>query len=314
MSSVGDVIFFLGEGHEVHTLAEGAEAMPVRGLAALGEARPGDVTFVRTAHKRKAAALADSSPTLLIAGPDTPDLEAARRRGVACVVVTANPRLSFARTAERFFAPARPAPGVHPSAVVSERAVLGERVHVGARCVLGEVVVGDDCVLHPGVVLYDGTGLGKRVEIHANTVVGADGFGFERDAEGVPHQFPQHSGVVVGNDVQIGAATCVDRGSLADTVIEDRAKIDNLVHIAHNVRVGEDTLIAANAVIAGSTVLGKRVWVGPSACVSNGLVVGDDAMVSLGAVVTRDVEPGQRVTGNFAVEHARFLKKLRESR
>jgi len=127
-------------------------------------------------------------------------------------------------------------------------------------------------------------------------------------------KFPQRGRIMIGDRVEIGGNTCVDRGALSDTVIADDVKIDNLVHIAHNVRIGRCTLIAAGALVAGSSVLGERVWVGPSATISNGLTVGDDAQITLGSVVTRDVPAGGRVSGNFAVSHDRFLSHMRSIR
>ena len=146
--------------------------------------------------------------------------------------------------------------------------------------------------VHRSAVLYPCVQLGKRVTIHANAVLGADGFGFERDENGVPVKIPQLGGVVIGDDVEIGAGTCVDRGALTDTVIGNDVKLDNNVHIAHGVTIGDNTMIAASAMVAGSTRIGKGVWVGPSAVISNGLKIGDGASVRIGALVLRDVEPG----------------------
>ena len=147
--------------------------------------------------------------------------------------------------------------------------------------------------------------------IHPTAVIGSQGFGFERDADQHPVRLPHIGGVKLGADVEVGAHSCIDKGTVGDTVIGDRVKIDNLVHIAHNVTVGDDTLIAASAMIAGSVTIGERVWIGPGAVVSNGVTIGDDAKVSLGAVVVKDVLPGETVTGNFAMPHIAFLRRMR---
>ncbi|HYP53261.1 MAG TPA: UDP-3-O-(3-hydroxymyristoyl)glucosamine N-acyltransferase, partial [Pyrinomonadaceae bacterium] len=173
-----------------------------------------------------------------------------------------------------------------------ERAESGARTQVlGGAHVGDDVTVGADCVLHPSVVLYDGVTVGARVVLHAGVVLGADGFGYVRDPAGVYHKFPQVGTVIIEDDVELGAHTCVDRGALGETRVGRGTKIDNLVQIAHNVHIGERVVIAAQTGISGSTVvesdavIGGQVGFGDHARVLSGAVVGSQAGVLPGKIV-----------------------------
>jgi UDP-3-O-[3-hydroxymyristoyl] glucosamine N-acyltransferase len=173
------------------------------------------------------------------------------------------------------------------------------------------VVLGEDSVLYAGVHLYAGVRIGRRVTIHAGTVIGADGFGYERALGGELTKFPHLGGVVIEDEVEIGANTCIDRGTLADTVVGRGARIDNLVHLAHNTRIGEHAAVIAHAMVGGSTQIGARAWIAPSACLRDRIAIGDDAVVGLGAVVTRAVPAGATVFGNPARPEAEQRQLLR---
>jgi len=196
------------------------------------------------------------------------------------VIVARNPKLAFARAAAWLLAETVDDPGIHPSATVAPDAVIGERVKVGAGAVIeaGAVIgdssvieagcyigknttVGKDCTIYPRVVLYRNVSIGNRVIIHAGAVIGADGFGYVRDgAKQV--KFPQVGKVIIEDDVEIGANTCIDRGSLETTVISRGVKLDNLIQIAHNVEIGENTVIAAQTGISGSCTIGAQCLIG----------------------------------------------------
>lgn len=223
-------------------------------------------------------------------------------RAVKPVLVARHPRLVFARAA-KLLRPALAVSGVHGTAVVSETAVLGEGVSIGphvvieSRAVIGAgtriesgavigegVSIGRDCRIYPRVVLYPGTELGDRVIVHAGAVLGGDGFGYVRDAAtGEYLQFPQQGRLVVEADVEIGANTTIDRGALEETRIGRGVKIDNLVHLGHNVRVGANVVIAAQTGISGSSsigagaVVGGQVGMGDHASIGEGVIVGSGA-------------------------------------
>lgn len=280
MTTVNDILGFLG-------LPPAADDAQVARPASLDRAGPDCVTFCNRDPRPVAAALVLA--------------ETAGDFGTARVAVVPNARLAFVRVVARFFPPPAPPAGVHPTAVVADSATLGRDVRIGAACTVGEdAVIGDGVVLHPGVHVLRGVRMGRGVIVHSGAVIGADGYGFERDEQGTLVRFPHIGGVVIEEDVEIGANTCVDRGALDDTVIERGVRIDNLVHVAHNVRIGRDAAVIALAFLGGSSRVGARAWIAPSAMVREGVTVGDDALVGLGAVVTRDVDAGAVVMGNPA--------------
>ncbi len=227
----------------------------------------------------------------------------------ACVIRIADPKLAFARVAEKLHpAKIRPAE-IHPSAVISETARIGKNVFVGAFAAIGEgstigdstqllvgakvgenVVIGKSCILHPNVTIEDGCTLGDNVILHTGVVIGADGFGYVRDRDGYV-KFPQVGTVIIENDVEIGANSCVDRGALGETRIGSGTKIDNLVQIAHNVQVGRRVVIAAQTGISGScvvedgVVIAGQVGIADHATIRSGAVLGAQAGILPGKIV-----------------------------
>ena len=212
------------------------------------------------------------------------------------LILVPNPKIAIIRVIEAFFAQKREG-YIAPTAAISYG-----------------VKIGRGTVVHEHVTIYPNARIGKNVIIHAGTVIGSDGFGFKRNETGRLEKFPQIGGVVIGDDVECGANCTIDRAALGYTVIGDGTKLDNLVHIAHGVRIGKRCLLAACVMVAGGVKIGDDVWVGPSAAISSELTIGDGAYITIGSVVTKDVAPGQKVTGNFAIDHDRFIAHLKEIR
>jgi UDP-3-O-[3-hydroxymyristoyl] glucosamine N-acyltransferase len=218
--------------------------------------------------------------------------------------------------------------GVHPTAVVGRGAIwqepvaigphailgqgvqLGRNVRIGAGCVLGDgVAVGDDTQLFPGVTLYAGTALGKRVIVHAGAVLGSDGFGYIPGRDGEAHRKIPHVGrCLIGDDIEIGANTCIDRGSVDDTVIGSGTKIDNLVHIAHNVRIGARCLIMAQAGVAGSVQVEDDVIIAGQSGISDHLTVGRGARLLVQSGTIADVPAEATMSGYPARPHREYLR------
>ena len=290
--------------HTLHELAEFTAArlvgdgnLEVVKVASIAQAQPGDVVFVQD-EKDLSSALA-SRASAVIAG-DFADSASGKP-----LLIAENPRLAFCRAGALLHPPKTHPAGVHPTAVVhpsaaicatavidahaviDANAVIGERAHIGAGCSIGEgVVIGDDCDLFPCVVIYSGTTLGRRVVVHAGAVLGSDGFGYVRDEKyGRYHKFPQIGELVIGDYVEIGANCAVDRGALERTVIGAGTKLDNLVHIGHNDRIGSNVVIAAQTGISGSSeigddcVLGGQVGIGDHARIEQGTLLGGQAGV-----------------------------------
>lgn len=280
----------------------GDGSVQIKSVASLERAQAHEIAFVADAKLLEAASRSRAS--CLIVPEAAPDLEG------KCLIKVKQPKLAFALVAELLHPPKKESPSIHPTAIIAENASLGEDVFIGAyvsigerariaagaqlhhgACVGDDVSIGRDSVLHPHVVLYDGVTVGERVILHASVVVGADGFGYVPDAENLRHKFPQIGTVVIEDEVEIGAATCIDRGALGETRIGRAAKIDNLVQIAHNVQIGARVVIASQTGISGSTVIeddaviGGQVGFGDHARVQSGAVIGSKAGVLPGKIV-----------------------------
>lgn len=289
------------------------ENVVITGVASLSRAKAGDLVFVDGAKHFEAALRSEASA---IVGPES----LAERESDKSYILTPKPKLVFARLAKLIAARSRPVAGVHETALLGSGVVLGKDAHIGAYVVIGDnvtigdgsavmagsvvgngVIIGAGSTIHPNVTLYDGVRVGNRVVIHSGTVVGADGFGYILD-DGVYHKFPQIGDVVIEDDVEIGSNSCVDRGALESTVIERGTKIDNLVQVAHNVRVGRSVVLAAQVGISGSSVvednavLGGQVGIADHVRIEKGAVVGAQAGVPTGKVI----RAGQMVWGTPA--------------
>ncbi|MDP2955108.1 MAG: UDP-3-O-(3-hydroxymyristoyl)glucosamine N-acyltransferase [Longimicrobiales bacterium] len=299
---------------------DGDPRLPVAGVAPVREAEGSQIAFV--AAKRYGKHVAASRAGSFLVSEAMAAFTEGRPRVVVgdaqCALVTLL----------RHLHPAERGPvGVHPSAVLGPRVHLGADVYVGPYAVLDDdVSVGDgsrvgahvvlgrgarmgrECTLYPHVVLYPGTRLGDRVIVHSGTVLGADGFGYAF-FDGAHQRIPHLGKVILGNDVEIGANSAVDRGSLGDTVVEEGVKVDNLVQIAYNVQVGAHSMMAALVGVAGSTHIGKGVWMGGQAGVIDHLEISDGARLAVASKVFRDVPPGETVSGHPARPHREDLSR-----
>ncbi len=263
----------------------GDPQIQIRQVGSLEGAASGQITFLSNRkHKGK---LAETRAAAVILSADHEKLTALPR------IVADNPYAYFARVSQLFNAVQLQAPGVHASAVVSPSAKLGKDVSIGPGCVVGdEVVIGDGTCLYPRVVIYPKCVLGKRVVAHAGVVIGADGFGIAADGERWV-KIPQIGGVRIGDDVEIGANTTIDRGALDDTVIEEGVKLDNQIQVGHNVRIGAHTAIAGCVGIAGSAVIGAHCTIGGAAMIHGHIQIVDRVHVSAGTLISRSIlKPG----------------------
>lgn len=210
-----------------------------------------------------------------------------------------NPRTALAKVGNVFFVN-QPAQGIHKTAIVSENAKIGENVYIGPYSVIGDAIIGDGCKISSHVRIYDNTVLGENCIIKEGAVLGGTGFGFEIDDDGNHFRFPQIGGLIIGQCVEIGANTCIDRGALSDTEIGDYTKIDNLVHIAHNVNIGKNAMIIACSEISGSCVIEDNAWIGPNTSVREWQHLGERVLTGIGSVIVKDVPDGEVWAGNPA--------------
>jgi len=197
--------------------------------------------------------------------------------------------------------------GIHPSTQIHSEAVIESPVSIGPNCTLGKCTIGSNVVIKGNVYIGDGTIVGNNVLIHPGAVIGADGFGYSREDNGTLIKFPHIGGVLIEDDVEIGANTCVDRGALGNTKILRGAKIDNLVHVAHNVVVGRNVTVIANAMLGGSVTIGDNSWISPSATIRDTIKIGERCTVGMASLVTKDIPNGQTVAGSPARELSKFL-------
>jgi UDP-3-O-[3-hydroxymyristoyl] glucosamine N-acyltransferase len=263
----------------------GDAATRVEQVASLEHAGPRDIAFFTSLRYREK--LAATRAAAVVIAPDHADLTALPR------IVTDRPYPYFAHLSQLFNPLVSQPPGVHASAVVAANTRLASRVSIGAGCVLGEgAEIGEGSCLYPRVVVYPGCVIGKRAIVHSGAVIGADGFGIAEEG-GRWIKIPQIGGVTIGDDVEIGANTTIDRGALEDTVLEDGVKLDNQIQVGHNVRIGAHTAIAGCAGIAGSADIGRHCTIGGAAVILGHLRIVDHVHVSAGTLVSRSIlKPG----------------------
>jgi UDP-3-O-[3-hydroxymyristoyl] glucosamine N-acyltransferase len=299
-------------------LENGSPETEIRGINGIEQAQPGDLTFV--SNPKYAARARTTQASAVIVAEDFPAIPAAMLRAKA-------PYLSFARALELFHHPLRYAPGVHPTAVVHATAKIGPNAHIGPYVVIDEdVEIGANAVLLAHVVIYRGVRIGSDFFAHAHSVVrencrignhvilqngvviGADGFGFAKTAEGHWHKIPQPASVLIGDDVEVQANSCIDRASVGGTRIGRGTKIDNLVQVGHGSEVGEDVLLCAQVGLAGSTEIGNQAILTGQVGVVGHCKVGENAIVTPQSGVANDVPAGALVSGAPAVDHKAWLK------
>jgi UDP-3-O-[3-hydroxymyristoyl] glucosamine N-acyltransferase len=264
---------------------QGDAQTTITGLGSLQTASTGQIAFLDNSAYRKY--LSNTKASAVILHPDNASISPVP------VLITKNPYLAYAKVAALFNDRPLPGVGVHPSVFVGKNCTIHPTASIGAQCVIGDnCVIGAECCLWPHVTLYDNTILGDRVTIHSGAVLGIDGFGNAR--EGIRWvKVPQLGRVVVGNDVEIGANTTIDRGALEDTVIEEGVRLDNQIQIAHNVRIGAHTAIAACVGIAGSTTIGKYCMIGGAVGISGHIKICDGVIVTgMSGIMSSITEPG----------------------
>jgi UDP-3-O-[3-hydroxymyristoyl] glucosamine N-acyltransferase len=294
----------------------GDEEIEISGVGAVEEARVGEITFI--ANPKYLPKLNQTNASAVVVSKEITTTSKPLLR-------VANPYLAFVKILSLFsYKPYHPK-GIDPNAWISPTAQLGQDltfypfVYIGDHCQIGDRVtlypgvyvgegssIGEESILYPNVSIYSGTVIGKRVILHSGVVVGADGFAFIKDGK-KNVKIPQVGGVVIEDDVEVGANTTIDRASLGKTIIRRGVKIDNLVQVAHSVEIGEDSIIVAQVGIAGSTKIGRNVTLAGQVGVADHIEIGDNVMIGGQSGVGQNLPPNQAYTGSPALPHREWL-------
>jgi UDP-3-O-[3-hydroxymyristoyl] glucosamine N-acyltransferase len=299
-------------------LENGSPDIEISGVNGIEQAGPGELTFV--SNPKYAAAARSTRAAAVIVSDDFPAISTAMLR-------TTDPYLAFAHALELFHSPQVYKPGVHPTAVVHPSANIGTGAHLGPYAVVDEdVEIGDNAVLLAHVVIYRGAKIGNNFFAHAHAVVrencrignnvllhngaviGSDGFGFAKTTEGRWHKIPQPAPVIIEDDVEVQANSCIDRASVGETRIRRGVKIDNLVQVGHGSQVGEDALLCSQVGLAGSTEIGRRVILTGQVGVVGHCKIGENTIVTPQSGVAHDIPANALVSGAPAVDHKLWLK------
>lgn len=303
----------------------------VERVAPLETAGPGDLSFLSNpkyrallGHTRASAVIMAQPANVAGIDPMSSNVSVAK----FAAIVTPQPYLYYARVAQWLSPPSKVIPGIHASAVIEGQvaasasigphvtigtgAQIGEHVVIGANCSIGEHVVIESATrLAPHVTIYAGCEIGARCIVHSGVVIGADGFGFARETEGAWVKIPQNGRVVIGDDVEIGANTTIDRGALGDTTVGNGVKLDNQIQIGHNVKIGTNTAIAGCVGVAGSASIGARCSIGGAAMIQGHLTLADDVVVTTGTLVTKSITRAGTYSGSSPfLAHADWLRNF----
>lgn len=289
----------------------------ITGISGIREANEGDITFI--SHQKYKPELENTKASAIIATREFKDLE-------KNFIFVDNPYFAFSRILKYFHEKEYKPRGIDLKAVVGNNAVIGKDVSIYPLAVIGDNVkigdraviysgvyigdnsiIGDDSLIYPNVTIRENVVIGKRVILHSGVVIGSDGFGYATD-KGIHHKIPQIGSVAIEDDVELGANVTVDRATLGKTIIKRGTKVDNLVQIAHNVMVGEDSIIVAQAGVSGSTEIGKHCVIGGQVGFVDHLKIGDNVMIGAQSGVMSDVAPNQVILGSPAIPHKDWLR------
>ena len=292
--------------------------MLITGVAGLDSAKPGELTFL--ANKKYTAQVGTTQASAIVAAQPAASLP---------TLVSTNPYLDFARALQLFYTPPRPPAGVHPTAAIDPTAVIGPGASIGAFCAIGaRVTIGSNAVLHPHVVIYEGAQIGDsllahshvtvrefcrighRVTLQNSVVIGGDGFGFARRADGTHAKIVQSGVTVIEDDVEIQSLTSIDRATIGETRVKRGAKIDSLVQVGHACVVGEDNIICAQTGLAGSSILEKNVLLAGQVGISGHLTIHQGAIIYAQSGIGGDVPAGAKMSGSPAFAAGEWLRAI----
>ena len=294
--SVSDIIDFLGK--ENICVIGDITGRYIDNLADVTHTNETTLDWVNPAKANKQLIAESSKATIVLVDKEVKAIE-----GKVLLVVD-NPKVCLAKIGNEFFED-KPTPGIHPTAIVDLEAKIGTDVCIGPYSVVGKATIGNGTVIESHVRIYDCVTMGSNCHVKDGAVLGGAGFGFEKDEKGNRFRFPQIGSLIMGDGVEVGSSTCIDRGALSDTIIGSHTKINNLCHIAHNNVIGENVEITGCVNISGGNVIDDNVWLAPNSSLVGYIHIGEGAVLGMGAVAVKDIPAREVWVGN----PARFLKK-----
>lgn len=289
--SVSDIVSFLG--NDIIRIEGPIENRTIDNIADASNITESSLDWVNPAKLNKQSIAESSKAGVILVDNSVTPIE-----GKTLIYVT-NPKVALAKIGNGFFVE-KYDNSIHPTAIINPKAKIGNNVYIGAYSIIGDAVIGDDTVIDSNVRIYDSVVLGKGCYIKSGAILGGAGFGYERDENGNLFRFPQIGSLIMGDYVEVGANTCIDRGALSNTIIGNHTKINNLCHIAHNNVIGNNVAIAGCVNISGGNKIDDNVWIAPNSSLRGYVHIGESAFIGMGAVVVKDIPAGETWIGNPA--------------
>lgn len=297
---VSDIVLFLGN-ELISVQGPMNEDLFIDNIPDINTVTETSLDWVNSSKENKQSIAEDSRAKVLVVD-ETIQYSPILKEQNKVLLVVKKPRKTMAHIASHFFV-TKPTPGIHPSAVIDDNAVIDGTSHIGAGCVVGKAKIGAGTVLMPNVVVYDNVVIGENCLIQAGAVIGTDGLGCVRDSEGKLTKFPHLGGVVIGNDVEIGANCQVAKGAFSDTIIENGCKINGLCFIAHNCHLEENVWITGDTMLCGSVRVKRNSTIFSNVIIREQRVIGEKVTIGMGSVVTKNVPDGETWIGAPAHKH-----------
>lgn len=294
--AVQDIVAFLGKGN-VQIVGDATNCY-IDNLADVAHVTETTLDWVNPVKSNKQAIAENSKAKVILVDAEVRPIES------KVLLVVDNPKVCLAKIGNEYFAD-KVVMGIHPTAIVNPEAQLGENVCIGPYSIVGKATIGEGTIIESHVRIYDSVTMGKKCHIKDGAILGGEGFGFEKDENGNRFRFPQIGSLIMGDEVEVGGNTCIDRGALSDTVIGSHTKINNLCHIAHNNVIGENVEITGCVNVSGGNIIEDNVWLAPNSSLVGYIHIGKNAMLGMGAVAVKDVPANEIWVGN----PAKFLKK-----
>ncbi len=274
------------------------EKLILRCISSLTNSSVDSIDWIDKKLENKQSIAENSKSMIIICDTDVIFSEKIKKNNKVLIYVK-HPKLTIMKIGNELFFE-RPLPGIDSTAVIPSKMRLGRNIYIGPNTYIGNSKIGDNVIIYGNVYIYDNVIIGNNVIIHAGCVLGADGFGYERTNDNKLVKFPQLGQLILEDNIEIGANTCIDKGALENTIIKQGTKINNLCHIAHNVKIGKNVVVTGHVNISGSVNIEDNVWISPNSIIRNHITIGKNSIVGMGSVVTKNIPENETWYGNPA--------------